>query len=67
MKILKKIVGPPKYSDEYITFSTKLKKFFSSIHLDAKHLLAGWMGCLTLQDIGNYLMRKFLQMIFMTT
>ena len=58
MKILKKIVGPPKYSDEYITFSTKLKKFFSSIHLDAKHLLAGWMGCLTLQDIGNLFNEK---------
>ncbi len=58
MKILKKIVGPPKYSDEYITFSTKLKKFFSSIHLDTKYLLAGWMGCLTLQDIGNLFNEK---------
>ena len=38
LNTLKKIVGPSKFSKEYITFSTKLKKFFNSIHLNEKHL-----------------------------
>ena len=53
LKIIKKIVGPVKFSAEYITFSTKVRKFFNSIHLNTKYLLAGWMGCLNVQDIGN--------------
>jgi len=52
LNTLKKIVGPSKFSKEYITFSTKLKKFFNSIHLNEKHLLPGWMSCLDIKDIG---------------
>ena len=53
LKIIKKIVGPSKFSNEYITFSTKVRKFFNSIHLNTKYLLASWMGCLSAQDMGN--------------
>ena len=52
-KIIKKIVGPSKFSSEYITFLTKVRKFFNSIHLNTKYLLASWMGCLSVQDMGN--------------
>jgi asparagine synthase (glutamine-hydrolysing) len=53
LKIIKKIVGPSKFSNEYITFSTKVRKFFNSIHLNTKYLLVSWMGCLSVQDMGN--------------
>ena len=53
LKILRKIVGPPKFSKEYLTFSTKLRKFFSSIHLNKKYLLPAWMGCLSVKDMIN--------------
>ncbi len=43
LKILKKIVGPPKFSSEYITFLAKVRKFFNSIHLNTKYLLVSWM------------------------
>jgi len=53
LKIIKKIVGPSKFSSEYITFLTKVRKFFNSIHLNTKYLLVSWMGCLSVQDMGN--------------
>ena len=53
LKIIKKIVGPSKFSSEYITFLTKVRKFFNSIHLNTKYLLASWMGCLSVHDMGN--------------
>ena len=53
LSILKRVVGPAKYSDEYITFSTKIRKFFSSIELNKKYLLAAWTGCLSVKDLGS--------------
>ena len=53
LSIFKRLVGPSKYSDEYITFSTKVRKFFSSIELNKKYLLAAWTGCLSVKDIGS--------------
>ena len=58
LKIIKKIVGPPKFSSEYITFFTKVRKFFNSIHLNTKYLLVSWMGCLSVQDMGNLFNEK---------
>ena len=58
LKTIKKILGPSKYSDEYITFSTKVRRFFNSIHLNTKYLLAGWMSCLNVHDMGNLFNEK---------
>jgi len=53
LSLFKRLVGPAKYSDKYITFSTKVRKFFSSIELNKKYLLAAWTGCLSVKDIGS--------------
>ena len=53
LKAFSKILGVPSYSDEYLTFSTKVKKFFNSIHLENKYLLVGWMGCLNVHEMGR--------------
>ena len=53
LRILRKIIGPSKFSGEYITFFTKVRKFFNSIHLSTKYLLADWMGCLSVHDMRN--------------
>ena len=51
-KIIKLIVNLKKTSTNYLTFSTKLRKFFNSIHLDYKYLIPSWMCCLSSKDIG---------------
>ena len=51
--IIKEILGPSKFSSEYITYLTNVRKFFNSIHLNSNYLLPSWMGCLSGQDIGN--------------
>ena len=51
--LINKLIKIKRVSYDYITLSTKLRKFFNSIHLDNKYLLAGWMGCLNAEDIGK--------------
>jgi len=46
LNILKKTAKLFKVSSDYITFKTKIIKFFSSIDLEEKHLLPSWMACL---------------------
>ena len=35
-----------------MSLSTKIKKFFNSIHLEYKYLLPSWMSCLSSQDMS---------------
>ena len=50
-RIISKILSLFKISSNYISPTTKLKKFFNSIHLNAKYLLPSWIGCL---DVKNF-------------
>ena len=50
--IIKKFVNITKTSSNYMSLSTKLKKFFNSIHLDHKYLLPSWMCCLSSKDMS---------------
>jgi len=58
IKIIKKITSRFKISNNYLSVSTKIKKFFNSIHLDYKHLLPSWMCCLSSDDIGKLFNEK---------
>ena len=50
-RILKSITSTFKSTSEYITFKTKIKKFFSSINLDKKYLLPSWMSSLSEENL----------------
>ena len=50
-KIISKITNFQKISYDYITFGTKIRKFFNSINLENKHLLPCWMGSLNIKDM----------------
>ena len=52
LKILRKIFNLTKISYDYITLSTKLRRFFNSIHLEQKYLLSSWMSCLNSEDMS---------------
>ena len=52
LKFLSKIFSLNKISYDYISLSTKLRKFFNTIHFDAKYLLPSWMCCLSVNDLG---------------
>ena len=58
LKSLSKIFNLNKISYEYISFSTKLRKFFNSIHLDVKYLLPNWMNCLSENDLDQLFKEK---------
>ena len=51
-KLLSKLINLKKISFDYLTFSTKIRKFLSSIHLKKKYLLPSWMGCLNTKDMS---------------
>ena len=53
INIIKKITNNLKISNDYLSLSTRLRKFFNSIHLDYKYLLPSWMCCLSSDDIGK--------------
>ena len=51
--ILNKIANLTKISYDYLPFSSRARRFFSSINLKNEHLLPSWMGCLKINDISN--------------
>ena len=55
---IKKLCNLTPISYDYITFSTKIRKFFNSINLKNNHLLPAWMGCLNVDDLGNLFNEK---------
>ena len=59
-KIIKRITNLLKVSFEYISFSTKIRKFFNSIHLKEKYLLASWMCCLDMDDLEKLFNKNFI-------
>ncbi len=58
LKIVNKIIGPSKITDQYIPFSSKIRKFFNSIHLNPKYLLPGWMNCLSVHEMADLFNEK---------
>lgn len=46
LEIIKKFTNYLKISHDYISLSTKIRKFFNSINLSEEYLLPSWMGCL---------------------
>jgi len=46
LNILKKLSQKIKGTSDYITYKTKIRKFFNSIDLEEKYLLPSWMCCL---------------------
>tara|TARA_Y100000590_G_scaffold88179_1_gene98992 strand:+ start:5504 stop:7351 length:1848 start_codon:yes stop_codon:yes gene_type:complete len=57
--IIKKITNLYKVSENYISTSTKLRRFFNSLHLDNKYLLPNWMGGLNKDDLNLLFDAKF--------
>ena len=49
-KSISKIVNLLRTSDDYLPFSTRLKKFFNTLHYKYEFLLPSWMGSITLKD-----------------
>ena len=58
ISIIKIITNNFKISNNYLSLTTKLRKFFNTIHLDHKHLLPSWMCCLSSNDIGELFNEK---------
>ena len=59
-KVLKKLTSLFKISYNYISFTTKLRRFFSSIHLNEKYLLPSWMSSLDIGNLANLFSEKSL-------
>ena len=51
LKLIRNFVNFLAISHDYLSLSTKLKKFFNSIHLQDKYLLPSWMSCLNINDM----------------
>tara|TARA_B100000579_G_scaffold436220_1_gene461550 strand:- start:688 stop:2523 length:1836 start_codon:yes stop_codon:yes gene_type:complete len=51
LKIFKILTNFKSSSEDYLTFQTKVKKFFESINYEREFLLPTWMSCLNLDDI----------------
>jgi len=52
-KIIARITNKVKISQDYLSLSKKMRKFFNSIHLNKKYLLPSWMCCLKSSDINE--------------
>jgi len=52
LKYFSKINPFKSNSYNYLSFSTKVRKFLSYISLRKEHLLPSWMGCLTINDMS---------------
>ena len=62
-KIISKCVNLTLISYDYLSFSTKIRKFFNFIHLDKKYILPSWMGCLKIKEFNDLFNEKLTESI----
>ncbi len=61
LKLFSKINPFKSISNNYLSFSTKIRKFLSYISLKKEYLLPSWMGCLSIKDMSILFKKPILQ------